>query len=264
MVLTDPDASDEDLPFQSEPIPRHIAIIMDGNGRWARAHKRNRLAGHRAGAESVRKVVKACGAWGVEYLTLYAFSSENWARPRHEVTALMQLLKRYLRQEVEELDRNGVRLEAIGDLERLPKEARAELDRAKEHLAGNTGLCLILALSYGSRDEIARAVRSLAEQVAAGELAPGAIDPETITAALDTAGVPDPDLLIRTAGEMRLSNFLLWQASYAELYVTDTCWPDFDRMRLADAIADYQKRLRKFGRTAEQISGTESERDPHP
>lgn len=246
----------EDLPFQPEPRPRHIAIIMDGNGRWARARGRSRIAGHQAGAESVRAVVRACGAWNIPYLTLYAFSSENWRRPKAEVSALMQLLKRYLSKELKELDKNHVRLNAIGALERLPGPARKQLDNSIDALAGNTGLTLTLALSYGSRDEILRAMKSLAADAEAGRVAWADVGEEELSARLDTAGLPDPDLVIRTAGEQRLSNFLLWQASYAEFYFTDICWPEFREDELAAAIREYQGRLRKFGKTPEQVTET--------
>lgn len=241
-----PQAS-SDLPFAPSPIPRHIAIIMDGNGRWAEARGKSRIEGHRAGAESVRRTVRACGQWGIEYLTLYAFSTENWTRPRAEVQALMMLLEDYLQKEVEELDKNDVRLRAIGDLERLAPSIRRTLVQAIEQLEDNKGLTLVLALSYGGRDEIVRAVRCLTEKVREGILAPSAITEETLASSLDTVGMPDPDLLIRTAGEMRLSNFLLWQLSYAEFYTTPICWPDFDESALAEAIRAFQRRTRKFG-----------------
>lgn len=250
---TGEDAS-EDLPFQPEPLPRHIAIIMDGNGRWAQARGKSRIAGHQAGADSVRAIVRACGTWGIPYLTLYAFSTENWKRPATEVSALMQLLRRYIRQEVDELDRSNVRFNTIGDPTRLSESVRRDLDETKHRLSGNTGLTLTVALNYGSRDEILRAVRSLAERVRDGSLAPEAIDETALSQSLDTAGLPDPDMLIRTAGEQRLSNYLLWQLSYAEFHFTDICWPDFREEQLAGQIRDYQRRLRKFGKTAEQVT----------
>lgn len=234
-------------PSPAPQTPRHVAIIMDGNGRWAAARGKPRVYGHKAGAESVRRVVEACGEWGVGRLTLYAFSTENWKRPRAEVTALMSLLARYLRGEVESLNRNRVRLSVIGDLSALPKSTRRELDKAIAALAGNTGLNLTLALNYGSRDEIVRAARQLAARAAAGELDPEALTEAEFAAALDTAGMDDPDLVIRTGGEMRLSNFLLWQASYAEFYSTSVCWPDFDRDRLAEAFAAFNARERRYG-----------------
>ena len=241
----------DDLPFKPSPLPVHIAIVMDGNGRWARSRGKPRIFGHKAGAESVRKIVKACGKWGIGCLTLYAFSTENWRRPEDEVTSLMSLLARYLRGEVDQLNANNVSLGAIGNLRRLPKKAKSELDRAIERLSGNTGLRLTLALSYGARDEITRAVRRLAAKVAAGDIAPQSISEDDIASTLDTAGLPDPDLMIRTAGEMRLSNFLLWQASYAEYFSTPTCWPDFDEAELAKTILAFQARTRKFGAVVE-------------
>ncbi len=241
----------DDLPFKPSPLPAHIAIVMDGNGRWARARGKPRIFGHRAGAESVRKIVKACGKWGIGCLTLYAFSTENWKRPEDEVSSLMGLLARYLRGEVDELNNNNVRLGAIGNIQRLPEGARNELERAIELLSSNTGLRLTLALSYGARDEITRAVRTLAARVRQGELIPEDICENDIASALDTAGLPDPDLMIRTAGEMRLSNFLLWQASYAEYFSTPVCWPDFDEAELAKAVLAFQSRTRKFGAVVE-------------
>jgi undecaprenyl diphosphate synthase len=238
-------------PVSAGDLPRHIAIIMDGNGRWARARGLPVRKGHEAGADSVREVVELCGAWGVGVLTLYAFSSENWNRPRAEVAALMRLLQRFLKREADELMEKNVRLRAIGDLERLPAGPRRELDRARARTAGNTGLTLVLALSYGARDEIVRAVRTLARRCAAGELAPGEIDEAALSDELDTAGLPDPDLLIRTAGELRLSNFLLWQLSYSEYYASEILWPDFREPHLAEALRNYAGRRRTFGRRAD-------------
>lgn len=229
------------------PVPEHIAIIMDGNGRWAGERGLARVEGHRAGAESLREVIAACGDWGVRCLTVYAFSTENWKRPPQEVEALMLLLEQYLQSQTAELERNDIALRVIGDIAGLPQGARVALEAATRRLAHCKGRVLTLALNYGGRDEMVRAVRALAARVAAGELAPGSITADTISAALDTAGLPDPDLIIRTAGEMRLSNFLLWQASYAELYSTPLCWPDFRRAALAEAIEAYRRRTRKFG-----------------
>jgi len=243
--------SESPRPFAPAPLPRHIAIVMDGNGRWAQARGKPRVFGHRAGAESVRRAVKACGEWGIRFLTLYAFSTENWSRPTAEVQALMALLRHYLRGEVRELDRSNVRLRAIGDRERFSAATRRELDRAIQALEKNTGLTLVLALNYGARDEITRAVRALADEAVAGRLRPEAIGEADIAARLDTAGLPDPDLMIRTAGEMRLSNFLLWQASYAEYYSTPACWPEFDREALAEAIRAFQQRTRRYGGVTE-------------
>ena len=228
-------------------IPRHIAIIMDGNGRWAKQRGKPRIDGHRAGAESVRAIVRACGELGIEYLTVYAFSSENWSRPKMEVTALMHLLEFYLKQEIPELDKNNVRLAAIGRLHELPGSAQKQLAKSIAALSKNTGLTLVLALSYGGRAEIVDAVRSIAREIKAGRLDVADIDETMIARNLYTSAIPDPDLLIRTSGEMRVSNFLLWQISYAEIYVTETLWPDFRKPELVKAIEDYGRRHRRFG-----------------
>jgi undecaprenyl diphosphate synthase len=223
---------------------------MDGNGRWAQQRKRPRIEGHRAGAESVRAIVRACGELDVEYLTLYAFSSENWKRPKLEVRALMHLLEFYLQQEIPELDKNNVRLAAIGRLHELPNSAQKQLAKSIEALSMNTGLTLVLSLSYGSRAEIVDAVRAIAREIKTGRLDVADIDEKVISQNLYTRSIPDPDLLIRTSGEMRVSNFLLWQISYAEIYVTETLWPDFRKTQLVAAIEDYSKRHRRFGRVA--------------
>lgn len=228
-------------------IPRHIAIIMDGNGRWARERGKPRRDGHRAGAESVREAIDACKELGVEYLTLYAFSSENWNRPADEVAALMDLLDRFLDEKEKDLDKQNVRLLTIGQLERLPEKTRAKLDRLRERTKGYQDLTLVLALSYGSREEIVRAARSLAVDAAAGRIDPQAIDPAAFEARLETAGIPDPDLLLRTSGEMRISNFLLWQISYAEIVILKKNWPDFRKEDLHAAVAEYRRRHRRFG-----------------
>ncbi len=241
----------DEVPFDLACIPQHIAIIMDGNGRWAQAKKRPRLFGHQAGVETVRRVVKACGRWGVGYLTLYAFSTENWKRPEDEVGGLMKILEFFLGKEVKELNKQNVRMRVIGDLSRLPKSSQKALEKAIKSLDKNTGLTMTLALNYGGRDEIVRAAQKLATQAVAGEIAPDEITIESFAGALDTAGMPDPDLMIRTAGELRLSNYLLWQLSYAELYATPLCWPDFDDAALAEAICAYQNRTRKFGAVVE-------------
>lgn len=233
--------------------PQHIAIIMDGNGRWATQQGLPRVRGHEAGADSVREIVRACGRHGVEVLTLYSFSTENWARPEDEVHALMTLLERYLREELQELMDNDVRLSAIGQLHRLPSPVRHGLEAVSKLTAGNKGLRLVLALSYGSRAEIVDGIRRIAERVAAGDLEPSAIDEETVGDSLYTAGLPDPDLLVRTSGELRLSNFLLWQVAYAELYVTDVMWPDFREPHLVDAFRSFQGRQRRFGKTGGQL-----------
>jgi undecaprenyl diphosphate synthase len=236
----------EDLQARGN-LPRHVAIIMDGNGRWARARGVPRLLGHRAGRDSVREVVRACAELGVEVLTLYTFSTENWDRPAREVTALMRMLRDTLRSERAELRANNVRLGVIGRLEDLPAPVRQAIAEVQEYLSGSTGMLLNLALSYGGRVEIVDAVRRmLAER---RRLVPEDVDPELFSSYLYTAGLPDPDLLIRTSGEMRISNFMLWQLAYTELWVTDTLWPDFRRRHLFQAIADYQRRERRFGRT---------------
>lgn len=235
------------------PVPRHVAVIMDGNGRWARSRGEPRLAGHRAGAESVRAVVRAARERGIEVLTLYSFSTENWGRPEDEVEGLMELLSQYLRDELDELLDNDVRLRAIGELDQLPPEVRMLLESVSAATAENTGLTLVLALSYGSRAEIRSAVHEIAAAVKAGELELDDIDDGLIDAALYTTGLPDPDLLIRTSGELRLSNFLLWQLAYAELYVTPTPWPEFRAEHLDRALAAFRARQRRFGRTGEQV-----------
>ncbi|HOW28677.1 MAG TPA: isoprenyl transferase [Elusimicrobiota bacterium] len=222
-------------------IPRHIAVIMDGNGRWARQRGFPRLVGHTAGAKSVREIVRACGELGVHALTLYAFSTENWVRPAAEVKGLMKLLVRTLQREAEELERSGVRLRTIGDISALSQTVRDELGRVVGQLKDNRGLILNLALNYGGRQEILQAVRSLLRENVKQ------VDEDILSEHLDTAGLPDPDLLIRTSGEFRLSNFLLWQCAYTELYVTKTLWPDFRRVHLYEALLDYQTRERRFG-----------------
>ena len=228
-------------------IPRHIAIIMDGNGRWAKDRGLPRTEGHRKGAESVRAMTEGCKELGVEYLTLYAFSSENWKRPKREVDALMKLLELYLRRETAELMSKNIRLQAIGRLHDLPDSCQRELHRAIEATAGNTSMTLILALSYGGREEIIDGVRSLIDSVEKGHLDKAMIDNEVFSKHLYTRYYPDPDLLIRTSGELRLSNFLLWQLSYTEFYITDVLWPDFDKEQLRNAVRNYGNRQRRFG-----------------
>jgi len=232
---------------KAEGLPRHIAVIMDGNGRWAKKRHRPRIVGHHAGAEPVRKCVRTCAKLGLSHLTLYTFSIENWTRPRTEVVGLMAFLEEVLRREVLELDKNNVRLNAIGRLDALPDATRRTVDKSIEALAKNTGLVLTLCLSYGGRAEIVDAARSLSERVARGELAAGDIDEKTFSTALYDPSIPDPDLLIRTSGEMRVSNFLLWEIAYSEIWVTDTLWPDFTETHLLDAIDDYMKRERRYG-----------------
>lgn len=235
----------------AEPrTPQHVAIIMDGNGRWARARGLPRSAGHRQGAEAVRRSVEAAVAAGVPYLTLFGFSSENWKRPEEEVQTLMGLLKLYLRKEIAELHRNGVRLRVIGERERLASDIAALIDRAEALTADNTRLTLTVALSYGARDEIAAAARRIAQAAAAGRLDPEAVTADTLGDHLMTAGIPDPDLIIRTSGERRVSNFLLWQAAYAEFLFIDTLWPDFDEATFRAALDDYGRRERRFGALA--------------
>jgi undecaprenyl diphosphate synthase len=238
---------------KSRPLPRHVAVIMDGNGRWAEARGLPRVAGHREGSEAVRAVTRAARRVGLEALTLYAFSSENWARPDEEVGALMELLAEFLESERGEMMANGVRLNAIGDLERLPAAVREKLAAVRAETAGNRGLVLTLALSYGGRQELVAAARR-----AAAAKGP-ALEAEDLEAALQTAGLPDLDLLVRTSGERRISNFLLWQCAYAELLFVETLWPDFRDGELFQAIADYQARERRFGLTAAQVASARRE-----
>ena len=233
--------------------PAHVAVIMDGNGRWAKARGRSRLHGHRAGAKSFREIVTFARELGLRYFTAYAFSTENWRRPSLEVRGLMELLSTYLKEELPTLVKNGIELKAIGDLDRLPARPRKRLREVMGATRGLDGMRLTLALSYGARDEITRAVRSIAKEVAAGRLAAEDISETLIGRELDTADVPDPDLIIRTCGENRLSNFLLWQAAYAELYVTESPWPDFGWQAFLDALAWYHGRKRRFGQTDDQL-----------
>jgi undecaprenyl diphosphate synthase len=227
--------------------PTHVAIIMDGNGRWAKARHLPRVEGHRNGVESVRAIVRAAGEVGVKYLTLYAFSVENWNRPKDEVDTLMKYLARFLKNEIGELNKNNVRLEAIGQIYRLPEFVQTQLKKTKAALAKNNGLTLILALSYGARTEIIEAVRGIGDKIKEGKLDPAEINERLISEHLYTANYPDPDLLIRTSGEMRISNFLLWQISYAELVVTPTLWPDFRKAQFFAALEEYTRRHRRFG-----------------
>ena len=227
--------------------PTHVAIIMDGNGRWANARGLPRAMGHRKGVEAVREAVRTAGECGVRYLTLFAFSSENWNRPQSEISDLMGLLKAFIRRDLAVLHRENVRIRVIGDRANLSGDILPLLLEAEDTTRANTGITLVIAFNYGSRDEIARAMRTLAEEVAAGRLDPAAITPERIGASLDTAGIPDPDLIIRTSGEERLSNFLLWQAAYAELMFIPDFWPDFSRETFVAALARYAVRERRFG-----------------
>jgi undecaprenyl diphosphate synthase len=234
-------------PQARNSLPTHVAIIMDGNGRWAKQRNLPRIEGHRNGAESVRAVVKAAGEAGIKYLTLYAFSVENWNRPKEEVDTLMNYLARYLKNELAELQKSNVCLEVIGQIYRLPEFVQEQLRKTRAALARNNGLTLLLALSYGGRTEIVDAVRAIAGKAKQGKLDPAEINEQTVAQHLYTHKFPDPDLLIRTSGEMRVSNFLLWQISYAELVVTPTLWPDFRKAQFFDALEEYARRHRRFG-----------------
>jgi undecaprenyl diphosphate synthase len=236
-----------------QKLPRHIAIIMDGNGRWAREKGQDRLFGHYHGVESVRNIVEGCAELGIGYLTLYAFSTENWDRPQDEVAGLMELLVETIRKEVETLNKNKIRLHVIGDMDMLPEYARKELREALEMTAGNTGMRLVMALSYSSRWELVEAVRQIAEDVRSGRLDPADINQDRFQQYLCTAGFPDPELMIRTSGEYRISNFLLYQLAYTELYFTCVRWPDFRKENLYEAILDFQGRERRFGKTSDQV-----------
>jgi undecaprenyl diphosphate synthase len=234
-------------------LPKHIAVIMDGNGRWAKQQGQLRTFGHENGVKAVRDTVEGAAEIGIEYLTLYAFSTENWNRPKTEVDALMQLLVHSINNETKTLNDNDIRLLAIGDLKSLPEHCYNELQEAINNTASNKRMTLVLALSYSSRWEITEAVKSIAAKVQKGELSPEAINEEIINGSLCTAGFPEPELMIRTSGEHRISNFLLWQMAYAEFYFTDKLWPDFRKEDLYEAIVDYQNRERRFGKTSEQI-----------
>ncbi len=234
-------------------LPRHIAIIMDGNGRWAQEKGEDRLYGHFHGVESVRNIVEGCAELGIGYLTLYAFSTENWDRPADEVSGLMELLVETIRKEVPTLNKNNIKLHVIGDLGMLPPTARKALDEALAETSANTGLNLVMALSYSSRWELVNAVKNIAVDVKKGILEPGSITQDTLQNYLATSEFPDPELMIRTSGEYRISNFLLYQLAYAELYFTDTRWPDFRKENLYEAIIDFQQRQRRFGKTGEQV-----------
>lgn len=252
-----PDGKDRELALALDPakIPAHIAIIMDGNGRWAKRRGLPRFAGHRAGVQMVRSVVEDCSRLGVRALTLYAFSAENWKRPRTEVDMLWRLLRFYLRHELQDLQRNNIRLQSSGRVEALPPRVYEELRAVERATSRNTGMCLNLAINYSARNELVDAVNALVDEARiAGTLASLVVDEDMISRRLYTAGLPEPDLLIRTSGEMRISNFLLWQIAYAELYVTDTLWPDFNRGELLRAILDFQKRERRFGGLPEAVA----------
>lgn len=241
------------IELDPQRIPRHVAIIMDGNGRWAKRHGLARMFGHRQGVDTVHQITEVAAEIGVEYLTLYAFSTENWNRPQEEVDALMALLVDTIAKETPTLMKNNVRLSIIGDLRRLPDLARQRFEECIAQTASNTGLNLVVALSYSSRWEIVNAMREVAKDVQSGKLRQECIDEETISGYMTTKNIPDPDLLIRTSGELRISNFLLWQLAYTELYFTTCLWPDFSKEDFLAAIKDYQQRERRFGKTSEQI-----------
>jgi undecaprenyl diphosphate synthase len=241
-------------------IPKHLAIIMDGNGRWAEQRHLPRILGHRKGVETVQTIVGECLELGIGYLTLYAFSSENWGRPQEEVEALMGLLGTFLKKELSQIHERGIRLMAVGELDRLPKSISKILKDSIKKTSGNDRMVLNLALSYGSRNELTRAMQVLGREIADGRMQAEQITEEDIEAALDTHGIPDPDLLIRTSGEMRISNFLLWQMAYSELHFTEALWPDFSRDHLLQALEEYSRRQRRFGLTGEQLRDTNANR----
>jgi undecaprenyl diphosphate synthase len=244
--------------INTDQLPSHIAIIMDGNGRWAKEKGQDRLFGHLHGVESVRDIVEGAAELGIKYLTLYAFSTENWDRPAHEVAGLMELLADTIRKEVPTLNKNNIRLLVIGDVEMLPMTAKEGLKEALKDTAANTGLNLVMALSYSSRWELTNAVKQIAVAIKKGQLQPADITQEVLQEHLTTKDIPDPELMIRTSGEHRISNFLLYQLAYAELYFTDVRWPDFRKENLYEAIVDFQNRERRFGKTSEQIQQTTS------
>ncbi|MEI7825396.1 MAG: isoprenyl transferase [Chlorobiaceae bacterium] len=237
-------------------LPRHIAIIMDGNGRWARLKGKTRIEGHIAGVESVRDIVKSCAQLGIDYLTLFTFSTENWKRPEQEVSALMQLLAKVLGRESRKLHDNNIRLNVIGEMNHLPEKVRTLLIKTMELTKNNNKLMLNIALSYSGQWDLTQACRAIALDVKAGKINAESIDEQLLTSYLSTATIPDPDLLIRTSGEFRISNFMLWQCAYSEIYVTNTLWPDFQRAQLYDAIREFQNRERRFGQTSDQIEKT--------
>lgn len=240
--------------INTRKLPEHIAIIMDGNGRWAKGKGKFRIFGHQNGVKAVRMATEACAELGVKYLTLYAFSTENWGRPETEVKALMELLVSTIRKETKTLMENGIRLETIGNFQDLPLKCRKELTEAMEETRSNTRMTLVLALSYSAKWDLVNAVKQIAQEVQEKKLVPEQITDKTINNHLSTQAYPHPELMIRTSGEMRISNFLLWELAYSELYFTDTLWPDFNKEELYKAIVDYQKRERRFGKTTEQIS----------
>jgi len=235
-------------------LPEHIAVIMDGNGRWAKGKGAERIFGHRNAVEAVDAVTEGCAELGIKYLTLYAFSTENWARPKIEIDALMELLVHTLRKELKKLNDNNIRLRTIGDLDHLPQDCRQNLIDAAEATKKNTGLTLLVALSYSGRWEIVQAVKKMVADTAAGKVTPSMVNESLVASYLETAGIPDPELLIRTSGELRLSNFLLWQVAYTEIFITKTLWPDFRKEDLYGAICEYQKRERRFGKVMERTA----------
>ncbi len=235
-------------PEAQQVLPKHVAIIMDGNGRWAKQRRLPRTVGHRRGLESLRTVVRTASRLGVKYLTLFTFSAENWNRPKSEVDTIMRYLGRFLRTEIPEFNSYNVQLDAIGQIERLPQKVQDQLTKTKETLSNNDGMTMVLALSYGARQEMIDATRAIADKVQKGDLSPSQINEDVISNHLYTSEIPDPELLVRTSGEMRISNFLLWQISYAELVITDTLWPDFRAPQLYDALEAYAKRHRRFGK----------------
>jgi undecaprenyl diphosphate synthase len=238
----------DEIKLDYQKIPKHIAIIMDGNGRWAKERNLPRTMGHKAGVETIRPIVKECSRLGVEYLTLYAFSTENWKRPQDEVDAIMNLLVQYLTKEFEELNKNNVVINSIGETRKLPEQCRKELNKAYEKTKNNTGLTLNLALNYGGRDELLHAFKDIMKDIQEGKINESEVDEQTIADHLFTAGMPDPDIIIRPSGELRLSNFLLWQSAYSELWFSDIKWPDFKKEDLQNAILDFQMRDRRFGK----------------
>ncbi|MCR6515274.1 MAG: isoprenyl transferase [Clostridium sp.] len=242
-----PKGTEEEIALDMENIPKHIAIIMDGNGRWAKKRKLPRTMGHKAGVETIRRILKEASNLGVKYMTLYAFSTENWKRPKDEVNALMKLLVQYLRKEINELHKNGVRINVLGDISMLPKECIDEIEKSVEKTKNNTGITMNIALNYGGRDEIIRSIKLIAQDVLDGKIEIDAIEEDTVNNYLYTKGVPDPDIIIRPSGEQRLSNFLLWQCAYSEFWYSDICWPDFTEDDLHKAIYDFQQRDRRFG-----------------
>ena len=238
---------DNNIEIDMENIPKHIAIIMDGNGRWAKKRKLPRTMGHKAGVETIRRVLKEADKLGVKYMTLYAFSTENWKRPKDEVNALMKLLIQYLRQEINELHKNGVKINVLGDISKLPLECQKEINSSVVKTENNTGITMNIALNYGGRDEIIRATKLIVEDILSGKIKKEDIDDKIFEEHLYTKGIPDPDIIIRPSGEQRLSNFLLWQCAYSEFWYSDICWPDFKEEDLRKAIYDFQNRDRRFG-----------------